>query len=108
MSTPGRNGGPEVVVILWRDLPAQVNGQAGRRRHQVRLPDRFHRAIDRAKRRAKITTADDDVAQWRRVATPCGADLETAAIDTARRIGVDYPESRLKRIAFRGGWEQGT
>jgi hypothetical protein len=24
-----RRGGSEVVVILWRDIPAQINGKAG-------------------------------------------------------------------------------
>ena len=60
----GRRGGAgEVVTIFWRDIPAQVNGQAGRQRHQVLLSAKFQRAIDRAKRKAKIYTAEEDVAQ---------------------------------------------
>ena len=43
-----RRGGNEVVVILWRDIPAQINGKAGSERHQVILPHRFQKAIDRA------------------------------------------------------------
>ena len=60
----------DVVVIMWRDIPAQVNGQDGRERHQVLLSDKFQRAIDRAKRKAKIVTAQEDVAQWRRISRP--------------------------------------
>ncbi|MEO6571100.1 MAG: virulence factor, partial [Ilumatobacteraceae bacterium] len=64
-----RRGGPGgmVVTISWRDIPAQVNGQSGRDRHQVILSNKFQRAIDRAKRKADIYTADEDIAQWSRV-----------------------------------------
>ena len=50
---PRRSGAGEVVVILWRDIPAQVNGQLGRERHQVLLSPKFQRAVDRAKRKAQ-------------------------------------------------------
>ena len=36
-----RRGGSEVVVILWRDIPAQVNAQVGRERHQVLLSSKL-------------------------------------------------------------------
>ncbi|NDD87230.1 MAG: hypothetical protein EBZ45_05885 [Actinobacteria bacterium] len=52
-------GGNAVVIIKWRDIPAQVNAQMGRERHQVVLSAKFQRAIDRAKR-----TAPDR--SWRR------------------------------------------
>jgi hypothetical protein len=100
MASRGRN---EVVVIMWRDIPAQVNGQAGRERHQVPLDPRFQRAIDRAKRKAGIVTAHDDVAQWRRVSTPCDGDSALAAEAMARQLEEEYSEQRLGTIAFNGG-----
>ena len=36
MARPGR-GNRELIVIYWRDIPAQVNAQEGRDRHQVRV-----------------------------------------------------------------------
>jgi Virulence factor len=95
----------EVVVIMWRDIPAQVNGQAGRERYQVSLAPKFQRAIDRAKRKARIATADEDVAQWRRVSTPCDGDPAAAAEAKARELDREYPEDRLGRIAYNGGVE---
>ena len=74
----------EVVVIMWRDIPAQVNGQSGRQRHQVVLDPKFQRAIDRAKRKARIVTAQEDVAD---------------------RLDAEYSEQRLGKIAFNGGVE---
>jgi len=99
--------GRDVVVILWRDIPAQVNGQAGRERHQVLLSGKFQRAIDRAKRKAKIHTAQEDVAQWRRVsrAVDADGDVLAAAQAEADRLEADYGVDRLGKLAFAGGWE---
>jgi hypothetical protein len=96
----------EVVVILWRDIPAQVNGQEGRQRHQVVLHPRFQRAIDRAKRKARIVTAHEDVAQWRRVSIPCDTDVVVAAEAEARKLEDEYPAERLGTIAYHGGFER--
>ena len=93
-------------MILWRDIPAQVNGQLGRERHQVLLSDKFQRAVDRAKRKAKIHTAQEDVAQWRRESRPVDGDVAAAAEAEAERLEVAYPPERLGTLAFAGGWER--
>ena len=95
----------DVVVIMWRDIPAQVNGQDGRERHQVLLSDKFQRAIDRAKRKAKIVTAQEDVAQWRRISRAFDGDVRQAAQSEADRLEADYSQDRLGKLAFAGGWE---
>jgi Virulence factor len=96
----------EVVVILWRDIPAQVNGQVGRERHQVLLSEKFQRAVDRAKRKAKIHTAQEDVAQWRRESRPVEGDVAAAAQAEADRLEAAYSSDRLGSLAFAGGWER--
>jgi hypothetical protein len=96
----------EVVVIMWRDIPAQVNSQVGRDRHQVLLSEKFQRAIDRAKRKARINTAHEDVAQWRRVTIDVGSDPAAAADAEAERLESEFSEERLGKLAFAGGWEQ--
>ena len=101
---PRRGGGPEVVTIFWRDIPAQVNGQSGRDRHQVLLSAKFQRAVDRAKRKAGIYTADDDIAQWRRESTPCDGDVATAAEAAAADLEAGYSREYLGRLAYAGGF----
>ena len=98
-------GSNEVIVIMWRDIPAQVNAQAGRERKQVQLSDKFQRAIDRAKRKAHIYTADEDIAQWRRISLPLVGDLAEAAQREAERLDGEYSRERLGRLAFAGGYE---
>lgn len=100
--TRRRAGGAEVVTIYWRDIPAQVNGQSGRERHQILLSAKFQRAVDRAKRKARISTAEQDVAQWRRDSRPCD-DHVVAAEATAAELEARYSKEHLGRLAFAGG-----
>jgi Virulence factor len=95
----------QVIVISWRDIPAQVNAQQGRDRQQVILSGKFQRAIDRAKRKAKIYTAHEDIAQWSRVSRPCGSDLAVEAQTEALRLERLYSREHLGRLGFLGGWE---
>ena len=39
---------PDVTVVYWRDIPAQVIVGKGRRGVKAPLPERFEQAIDRA------------------------------------------------------------
>lgn len=99
-----RGGGSTVVTIFWRDIPAQVNGQAGRDRHQVVLPAKFQRAIDRAKRKANIYTADEDIAQWRRETVGCDGDVSAAADARAAELEASFSKEYLGKLAYAGGF----
>ena len=96
----------QLVVIYWRDIPAQVNAQAGRQRHQVILGERFQQAIDRAAMVAGKKTANEYVAEWRRQSGTCGADLEAAAQAEADRLDREYPPERLNQLVEAGGLDE--
>lgn len=96
-------GGPEVVTIYWRDIPAQVNGQNGRDRHQLLLSSKFQRAVDRAKRKAGIYTADEDIAQWHRTSESCD-DHVAAAEARVAELEQEYSREYLGRLAYAGGF----
>jgi hypothetical protein len=99
----------ELVVISWRDIPAQVNGRAGADKHQVVLPRRFQRAIDEAAMVAGKKTASEYVGEWRRstrplLAAPGGGDgVRDAAEAEARRLDAAFPRERLRRLVANGG-----
>lgn len=95
--------GAEVVTIYWRDIPAQVNGQRGRERHQLLLSSKFQRAVDRAKRKAGIYTAEEDIAQWRRVSEACD-DHVLAAEAQAAALEAEYSKEYLGKLAYAGGF----
>ena len=99
-------GGNSVVVIKWRDIPAQVNAQMGRDRYQVVLSAKFQRAIDRAKRKANIYTAEEDIAQWSRDSLPLEVTLAEAAQKVADEIEAKYSRQHLGVLAYAGGFEK--
>jgi len=99
-------GGNSVIIIKWRDIPAQVNAQMGRERYQVILGAKFQRAIDRAKRKANIYTAEEDVAQWSRETLPLEGDMALAAQSVADRLEEEWTRQRLGVLAFAGGFEK--
>lgn len=99
-------GGNSVVVIKWRDIPAQVNAQVGRDRYQIVLSAKFQRAIDRAKRKANIYTAEEDIAQWSRDTLPLEGTLAEAAQKVADEIEAKYSRQHLGVLAYAGGFEK--
>jgi hypothetical protein len=99
--------GDEVVVISWRDIPAQVNARSGGEKHQVVLARRFQRAIDDAAMVAGKKTASEYVGEWRRATLeiPAGVDGLAAAEEEARRLDDAFPRERLQRFVANGGWD---
>ena len=100
--------GSELVVICWRDIPAQVNGRAGDEKHQIVLPRRFQRAIDEAAMVADKKTASEYVGEWRRtsIALPStSSGVHVFAEAEARRLDDEYPRERLQRFVANGGWD---
>jgi Virulence factor len=96
----------ELIVVSWRDIPAQVIVKAGRRTARRSLPGRFQEAIDRAAMRAGLQGDDAYLAEWRRTATPCGDDLEAEADAAAARLEAEYPPERVRTLALQGGAER--
>ena len=98
----------EIVIILWRDIPAQVNGREGATRHQVVLPHRFQKAIDRAAMVADKKTAHEYVAEWRRETLAAEGDLATCVDALVTDFRHQYTIERLQALVDNGGWEAGT
>lgn len=96
----------ELVVVYWRDIPAQVIAKAGRTSAKRHLGERFETAIDRAAMRAGLRDSDAYLGEWRRAApTPCGDDLEQEAAAAAERLNAEYDEARLAALIAGGGTE---
>jgi hypothetical protein len=99
----------ELIVVSWRDIPAQVIVKAGRRTAKRPLPERFQEAIDRAAMRANLRDTDAYLGEWRRVSGgSCGDDLESEAERAAAKLEAAYPPERLRALVEGGGREPGT
>lgn len=92
-----------LTVIYWRDIPAQVIGQQGRRRHRQELPARFAAAIDRAAMRAGRGGSSAYLEDWRRETRPCTGDVAAEVRREAARLEAGFPDERLERVVKAGG-----
>lgn len=97
----------QLIIVYWRDIPAQVIVKAGRQNAKRQLSERFEKAIDRAAMRADLKDTDSYLAEWRRAEpVACGDDLEAEAETAARRLEEDYPADRLRDLVSAGGWDR--
>lgn len=85
------------TLVYWRDIPAQVIVQSGRKREKVLLSSRFQKAIDRAAMRAGKGSSDAYLSEWRREASvfELKGDLRDVAEREATQFEDDYSDERL-------------
>jgi hypothetical protein len=94
----------KLIVVYWRDIPAQVIAKQGRTTAKVQLSQKFQEAVDRAAMRAGKGSSDAYLADWRRsTPAPCGPDLEAAARAEAERLEASYTGVELERMIKAGG-----
>jgi hypothetical protein len=96
---------PELTVIWWRDIPAQVVAKAGRTTARSQLGQRFQEAIDAAAMRAGLIGTDAYLAEWRRESRECGDDLEAEVSEEAEWLEAAYPDDTLERLVKTDGWD---
>ncbi|MCP5039246.1 MAG: hypothetical protein GY945_16765 [Rhodobacteraceae bacterium] len=97
---------PDVTIVYWRDIPAQVIVGKGRRGAKAPLSQRFEQAIDRAAMKAGAQDADAYLAEWRK-ARPFAAEGEQNEVVTreAARLEAEYDQERLKTLIDNDGWD---
>ncbi|MDG1407209.1 MAG: virulence factor [Octadecabacter sp.] len=85
-----------VIIVYWRDIPAQVIVGKGRRAVKIQLTERFEQAIDRAAMKSGAAGTDDYLADWRK-ADPYVIDGDDADVATAEaaRLETEFDKDRL-------------
>ncbi|EYD76611.1 hypothetical protein Rumeso_01569 [Rubellimicrobium mesophilum DSM 19309] len=90
---------PDVTIVYWRDIPAQVIVGPGRRGSKVQLSERFEQAIDRAAMKAGARETDTYLAEWRKSAPyPVEGEPAEVAKGEAQRLETEYDTARLKAL----------
>jgi len=98
----------ELIVVYWRDIPAQVIVKKGRASAKRELPLRFTEAIDMAAMRSGAAESGAYLEEWRKAPpVPVGDDLEAEADRAMTAIEADYGRERLVALAKAGGRESG-
>ncbi|NPD16173.1 hypothetical protein HOY34_13300 [Xinfangfangia sp. D13-10-4-6] len=99
---------PEITIVRWRDIPAQVIVGKGRRGSKVQLPERFEQAIDRCAMKIGARDSDAYLAEWRKSVegeAEGEGDPDQIAKDTAARLEAEYDQERIKALIAADGWE---
>jgi hypothetical protein len=96
---------PEVTIVYWRDIPAQVIVGKGRRGSKRQLSERFEQAIDRAAMKVNAKDSDAYLAEWRR-AKPfeVEGDPDAVADAQAARLETEFDQERIKALIANDGW----
>ncbi|MCR8826601.1 virulence factor [Pseudosulfitobacter koreensis] len=96
---------PDVTIVYWRDIPAQVIVGKGRSGSKRQLPERFEQAIDRAAMKVNARDADAYLAEWRKaVAHNIDGDAAEIAEAEATRLDTEYDSARIKALIDNEGW----
>jgi hypothetical protein len=96
---------PDVTIVYWRDIPAQVIVGKGRRGTKAPLPERFEQAIDRAAMKAGARDTDAYLAEWRKGDPyPVEGTPEEVAAAEAAKLETSYDTARLKALIDNEGW----
>jgi hypothetical protein len=89
----------QLIIISWRDIPAQVVVKRGRETAKVQLTQRFQEAVDRAAMRAGKGSSDAYLADWKRSdPQPCDDDIQKVANETAAQLEARYSDEALERL----------
>ena len=99
---------PEVTIVYWRDIPAQVIVGTGRRAAKVQLPERFEQAIDRCAMKVGARNADAYLAEWRK-GEPYAVEGEAADVASgeAARLEAVFSAEAIRALIANDGWAPG-
>lgn len=96
---------PDVTIVYWRDIPAQVIVGKGRRGAKKQLAERFEQAIDRCAMKVGSAGTDAYLADWRKAAPyPVDGDQADVAEAEAARLEAEYDTARIKALLDKDGW----
>ena len=94
----------DVIIVYWRDIPAQVIVGKGRRAKKIQLPEMFEQAIDRAAMKSDQKSTDDYLAEWRKAGPiQIEGDPEHIAEEQAKKIEAEYDKEKLIALVNNNG-----
>ena len=94
----------DLVIVYWRDIPAQIIVRAGRRNAKRELPLRFTEAIDMCAMRVGASDTDAYLAEWRKgEPIPVSDDLDAEADKAFAAIEAEYDREKLVALVTNEG-----
>lgn len=97
---------PQLTIVYWRDIPAQVIVKQGRANAKRQLSDVYQKAIDAAAMKAGAASSDAYLNDWRRGdPQSVEGDIEVLAEQALNDIEAAYGPERLQALIASGGVE---
>lgn len=94
----------KLIIIYWRDIPAQVMVRAGRKNSiKKELHARFAKAIDRAAMRAGRGSSDAYMADWRRESEDVDGDFSEIVAARVAQLEGQWTDEYLEAVVKAGG-----
>jgi hypothetical protein len=98
----------DLIVVYWRDIPAQVIIKKGRQNAKRELPMRFIQAIDACAMKVGAKSSSNYLEDWRKAdPTPVGDDLEAEADKAVAELDQRYDKQKLISLVNSSGRENG-
>lgn len=97
---------PNLIIVYWRDIPAQVIVGKGRKAAKVQLHERFEQAIDRCAMKINAKDTDSYLAEWRKGdPKEIEGNQEKIAETQAKLLEETYDQNTLKELIKNDGWK---
>ncbi len=97
-----------LVIVYWRDIPAQIIVKKGRNSAKRELPLRFTEAIDMCAMRTGAGDTDAYLAEWKKgEPVEVTDDLDAEAERATAEIEAKYDQAALVELVKTGGWNGG-
>ena len=98
----------DLIVVYWRDIPAQVIVKKGRQNAKRELPMRFIQAIDACAMKVGAKSASNYLDDWRKAdPIPVSDDIDAEADKTVSELDTRFDKAKLIALVNSSGRENG-
>ena len=98
---------PNLTIVFWRDIPAQLMIGTGRKAIKHKLPEKYEKAIDRCAMKVGAKDSDSYLQDWRKKTIPLQSIKEDTITKEALKLEQEYSDSKLKDLIQNNGWIKG-
>jgi len=96
----------DLIVVYWRDIPAQVIVKKGRQNAKRELPMRFIQAIDACAMKVGARSSSNYLDDWRKAdPIPVGDDIDEEVEKAVTELDTRYDKQKLIALVNSGGRE---
>ena len=97
---------PDLTIVYWRDIPAQLIIGTGRKAIKQKLSDKYEKAIDRCAMKVGAKDSEAYLQDWRKKNIPLLSHGDDAIKKEALKIEQEYSDRKLMSLIKNNGWNE--